>query len=57
MAEVFLNIALIDLGAAGKPGAQRVAGIQAQAVGLGQVGAQASRVNGVFDQSVEYTVQ
>ena len=50
MSELFLDIALIDIGRSGKPGAQGMAGEQFQALGLWKIGPNARIPHGLFDQ-------
>ena len=51
MAEVFLDVALVDFGGAGETGAQRMAGEQRQAVFLRQVRPDAGVEHGALDQA------
>ena len=50
MAELLLDVALVDLCGGGKTRAQGVPGVEPQAFGRGQVGAQAGIESGALDQ-------
>ena len=52
VAELLLDVALVDLGRGGEAGAQRVAGEKGRALGLGQVAAQAGGGGGALDQAL-----
>lgn len=56
VAELLLDVALVDLGRGGEAGAQRVAGEQGRALGLGQVAAQAGGGGGALDQAGDLAV-
>ena len=49
MAKLLLDIALVDLGAAGEPCAQGMAGVEPDPLGFGQVGAQGRLAAGEDD--------
>ena len=57
MAELFLDVAFIDIGAGGKTRAQRVAGVEAKARGFRKVGAQASGFDAGLDQAGDVFVR
>ena len=54
---MFLDIALIDIGTGGKPGAQGMAGKQLEALGLWQVAADAGGQHGFLDQAGDVFVR
>ena len=51
MAELFLDVALIDFGRGCKAGAQRMTGEQFYPFGLGQLAANAGGKNGLLDEA------
>ena len=56
MAELFLDITLVDLGRGGEAGAQRMAGKQLYPFGLGQLAANAGGKNGLLDEAGDLLV-